>query len=172
MTFIQKAVALRNRAIALAQRLDWLPLLLVRASLAAVFVPSGWGKLHDLGKVSEFFTELGIPAPAFNATLVAISELGCGLLLLVGVLSRLAAIPLIISMTVATITAKRDEITGIAALLAIDEVIYVVMAIVILVLGAGRLSIDGLLGRRFKAFAERGGADDSRKSGTELHRGP
>jgi putative oxidoreductase len=172
MTLIKNAVALRDRAIALARRLDWLPLLLVRASLAAVFVPSGWGKLHDLGKVTEFFAELGIPAPAFNATLVAISELGCGLLLLVGALSRFAAMPLIISMTVATITAKREEITGIAALLAIDEVVYVVMAIVILVLGAGRLSIDGLLVRRFRTFAERGGADDSRKSGAELHRGP
>lgn len=42
-----RIVALRNRLLAITHKLDWLPLLLVRSSLAAVFVPSGWGKLHD-----------------------------------------------------------------------------------------------------------------------------
>ena len=150
MDLSKTILASRDRLLALARKLEWLPLLLVRLSLAAVFVPSGWGKLHDLGKVTGFFTELGIPAPHFNATLVAVSELGCGALLLVGVLSRLAAMPLVISMTIAIITAKRADLSGVTDLFAVDEFIYIVMAIVVIVLGAGLVSVDGLVARRMK----------------------
>lgn len=162
MTLVSKAIAIRERALAVARRVEWLPLLFVRASMAAVFVPSGWGKLHDLQKVTEFFTELGIPAPGFNATLVAVTELGCGLLLLIGLASRLAAIPLVISMTVAIITAKRADISGIVDLFAMDEFVYIVMAIVVLVLGAGALSVDGQLGRRFARRSPASSAQESR----------
>ena len=150
MNLATMILAARERVLGFARKLDWLPLLLVRASLAAVFVPTGWGKLHDLEKVTGFFTELGIPAPHFNAVLVAVSELGCGSLLLIGLVSRLAAVPLIISMTIAILTAKRADISGVTDLFAVDEFIYIVMAIVVLVLGAGAISVDGLLARRMK----------------------
>ena len=144
-----------NRLLGLARKSEWLPLLLVRASLAAVFIPSGWGKLHDLGKVTGFFTELGIPAPHFNAVLVALSELGCGSLLLVGLASRLAAIPLVVSMVVAILTAKRADISGITDLFAVDEFIYIVMAAVVVVFGAGAVSLDGLVARQLARRASR-----------------
>src|SRR5438067_2388770 len=99
LTVLGEVVFGRNTRI--TSRLDWLPLLFVRLCLAAVFIPTGWGKLHDLAKVTDFFTELGIPWPHLNAVVVAVSELGCGALLLVGALSRLAAMPLIVSMTIA-----------------------------------------------------------------------
>ena len=159
MQLLEKALSLRDRLLGVARRLDWLPLLLVRGSLAAVFIPSGWGKLHDLAKVTGFFTELGIPAPHFHAVLVALSELGCGSLLLVGLLSRLAAIPLVVSMTVAIITARRADISGIADLFALDELIYIVLALTLVVLGAGAVSLDGWIGR---ALARRGAAQGGR----------
>ena len=144
-----------DRLLGLARKSEWLPLLLVRASLAAIFIPSGWGKLHDLGKVTGFFTELGIPAPHFNAVLVALSELGCGSLLLVGLASRLAAIPLVVSMVIAILTAKRADISGITDLFAVDEFIYIVMAAVVVVFGAGAVSLDGLVARRLARRASR-----------------
>ena len=144
-----------DRLLGLARKSEWLPLLLVRASLAAVFIPSGWGKLHDLGKVTGFFTELGIPAPHFNAVLVALSELGCGSLLLVGLASRPAAIPLVVSMVIAILTAKRADISGITDLFAVDEFIYIVMAAVVVVFGAGAVSLDGLVARRLSRRASR-----------------
>jgi len=144
-----------DRLLGLARKSEWLPLLLVRASLAAVFIPSGWGKLHDLGKVTGFFTELGIPAPHFNAVLVALSELGCGSLLLVGLASRPAAIPLVVSMVIAILTAKRADISGITDLFAVDEFIYIVMAAVVVVFGAGAVSLDGLVARRLPRRASR-----------------
>jgi len=147
MRFIDTALSLRARALAVSRKLEWLPLLLVRGSLAAVFIPTGWGKLQDLGKVTAFFTQLGIPAPHFNAVLVALSELGCGILLLAGVLSRLAALPLVVSMTIAIITAKRADLSGITDLFAVDEFIYIVLASVVVIFGAGALSVDGLARR-------------------------
>jgi putative oxidoreductase len=79
-----------------------------------------------------------------------VSELGCGAFLLVGLLSRLAAVPLVFSMTIAIITAKRADLSGVTDLFAVDEFIYIVMAIVVIVLGAGLVSVDGLMARRMK----------------------
>jgi putative oxidoreductase len=149
MQIREAALNARHRLLAAARAVEWLPPLLVRLCLAAVFIPSGWGKLHDLGKVTEFFTELRIPWPHLNAVVVAFSELVCGALLLVGLMSRLAALPLIVSMTIAILTAKRADIGSPIDLFAVDELIYVVLAVLILVRGAGAISADGLLARRF-----------------------
>jgi len=54
-----------------AGRLSWIGPTLARLTLGAVFIGTGWGKLHDLDKVTGFFTELGIPAPGFNALLAS-----------------------------------------------------------------------------------------------------
>lgn len=153
MPFLDTLLSLRGRALEIARKLDWLPLLLVRLSLAAVFVPSGWGKLHDLEKVTAFFVELGIPAPHLNAVVVSITELVCGSLLLVGLVSRLAAMPLVVSMTVAIITAKAPDLHGVVDLFSVDEFIYIVMAIVVIVLGPGAVSVDAQLARRVKGFS-------------------
>jgi putative oxidoreductase len=64
------------------------------------------------------------------------------LLLLVGLFSRLAALPLVVSMTIAIITAKRADISGVTDLFAVDEFVYIVMAIVVVVLGPGLISVD------------------------------
>ena len=75
MTFLDTLLSLRSRALGVARRLDGLSLLLVRVSLAAVFVPTGWGKIHDLEKVTAYFVELGIPAPHLNAVVQKIDVL-------------------------------------------------------------------------------------------------
>src|SRR5438105_14582962 len=54
-----------------AGRLSWIGPTLARLTLGVVFIGTGWGKLHDLDKVTGFFTELGIPAPGFNALLAS-----------------------------------------------------------------------------------------------------
>jgi len=95
-----------DRALRIARSLESIPALLARFVVGVVFVTSGWGKVHNLEKVTAFFTELHIPAPALQAVFVSYVELVCGSLLLVGLASRLSAIPLIVSMIVALITAK------------------------------------------------------------------
>jgi putative oxidoreductase len=84
--------ALYHRALALADRLRFLPPLLARIAVGLVFVNTGWGKLHALESVTGFFRELGIPYPELQAPFVASTELVCGALVLVGLGTRLAAL--------------------------------------------------------------------------------
>ena len=137
-----------RRMLALAARLSWFPPALTRLTLGVVFVGTGWGKLHSLEKVTEFFTQLHIPAPSFNAALVATSELVCGAFLLVGLFARLAAIPLIATMCVALATAKSGDIEGIRDLFGQQEFNYVVLLVWIVLCGAGTVSADHALARR------------------------
>jgi len=136
---------LQTRFLSIAERLSFLGPTLARLTLGVVFIGTGWGKLHGLDKVTDFFTELGIPAPGFNAVLASSAELICGALLLVGLLSRLAAIPLIVVMTVAVLTAKLENLHGISDLLGFEEWTYIVLAFWTAVAGPGPLSLDRLL---------------------------
>jgi putative oxidoreductase len=138
---------IRRTALAIADRLSWLPPTLARIALGVVFVGTGWGKLHNLEKITGFFTELGIPAPGFNAVLVASSELVCGALIVVGLFTRLASIPLVVVMLVAIFTAKRADIGGVSDLLGFVETLYVVLLSWLAIEGPGPLSIDRLLVR-------------------------
>ena len=148
----------QDRLLSVAGRLSFLGPTLARLTLGVIFIGSGWGKLQNLPKVTEFFGELGIPAPGFNAVLVSSAELGCGALLLIGLLSRLAAIPLIVTMTVAILTAKRDALHSFADLFGFEEWTYIVLALWIAVAGAGPLSIDRVVrkhrGRSSHAVAD------------------
>ncbi|HXX70611.1 MAG TPA: DoxX family protein [Polyangiaceae bacterium] len=136
---------------ALLRALDhvrWLALLLARLAVGLLFMSTGWGKVHNLVKVAGFFEHLGIPAPAFNAALVGYSELICGTLLVVGLLTRFATVPLAISMIVAICTAKGSEIHGPFDLVGADEFTYLVVLIVIAVLGPGSVALDHFVARR------------------------
>src|SRR5260221_11297614 len=74
---------------------------------------TGWGKLTGINKVVGFFTDLGIPAPALNAYFVSALEFGGGLLLILGLGSRLIALPLVINMIVAYVTADPEALFSI-----------------------------------------------------------
>jgi putative oxidoreductase len=115
-----------------------------------VFVTSGWGKVHNLEKVTEFFTELGIPAPGFQAVFVSNVELICGALLCLGLATRLVAIPLICTMVVAILTAKLSELSGIPDLLGTSEFAYIAMLGWLVLAGPGSASLDALI-VRFRA---------------------
>jgi putative oxidoreductase len=128
-------------------------LLAVRLYWGWQFMQTGWGKLTDIGKVIGFFTDLGIPAPALNAYFVSALEFGGGLLLILGLGSRLIALPLVINMMVAYITADRealfsifsspDKFTGAA------PYTFLVASLIVLIFGPGRVSVDALVaGRR------------------------
>lgn len=125
--------------------LGWLLPTLARLTLGLVFIAAGWGKLHSLPEVTEFFITLKIPFPGFNAHLVAATELVAGGLVLVGLAARLAALPLVVTMVVAIVTAKLGDVHGLSDLFGLQEVDYIVLAIVVAVLGAGPLSLDRLL---------------------------
>jgi putative oxidoreductase len=98
--------------------------------------------VHNLEKVTEFFTELGIPAPAFQAVFVSNVELVCGALVLVGLVTRLAAIPLICTMLVALLTAKAEDIAGVSDLVGMIEFTYVALLAWLVLAGPGWFALD------------------------------
>lgn len=141
---------MRARALSILEKLNWLALLLGRLAVGPLFLSTGWGKLNDLAKVTDFFSSLHIPLPAFNATLVGYSELICGAALVVGLLTRLATIPLIVSMVVAIITARSDDVAGLFDLVGLEEFTYLALLAMLLILGPGRVAIDSWLTSRIE----------------------
>jgi putative oxidoreductase len=125
--------------------LRWLSPAIARLTVGLVFFQSGWGKLHDLEKVTEFFASLGLPMPAFQAVLASTSELVCGALLLVGLATRLAVVPLIVTMCVAIRTALWDQVDGLASLAGLTEFAYIALLVWLATDGAGPLSLDRLI---------------------------
>lgn len=87
--------------------------ILIRLVVGAVFLSEGIQKFlypADLGEGR--FARIGIPASAFIGPFVGVVEVLCGSLILVGLLTRLATIPLIIDMLVAITTTKIPILLG------------------------------------------------------------
>lgn len=135
----------RERAVSTLRKLDWVGPLVARFTLGVLFVSTGWGKVHSLDRVTGFFLELGIPAPAFHAHLVSFVELLGGALLIVGLCSRLAALPLVVSMGVAIVTAQREQIHGLPDLFGLVEWTYLALLLWVALAGPGKVSLDHLL---------------------------
>ncbi len=141
-------LAIRNLIRAVVARITWLPPLLARLVLGVVFIQSGWGKLSDLNSTTENFAGWHIPFPHFNAVLASGTEFVGGCLILAGLATRLAAVPLIIVMAVAIASAKWSKIEDWTDFFGFDEVAYAVMFLWLAVRGAGKVSLDHLLGKR------------------------
>jgi putative oxidoreductase len=141
---------LADRIGSVAARLAWLPPLVARVVLGVAFLRTGWGKIHNLDGVATFFTSLGIPAPGVHAALVAGVELGGGALLLAGLATRAAALPLAGTMVVATATAQWPQAESILDLTATIELAYLALLVWLVQAGAGALSLDRLVARRLR----------------------
>ena len=141
-----------------ARSLAWLSPTLARLTVGLVFFDSGWGKLHDLAKVTDYFTQLGLPMPAFQARLASTSELVCGGLLLLGLATRFAVVPLVITMCVAIRAALWDQVDGLSSLVGLTEFAYIALLVWLGTDGPGPLSVDRLLCRLLAREAPRVGA--------------
>jgi putative oxidoreductase len=140
-----------SSGVGLAERIGlafrWLSPTLARLTVGLVFFQSGWGKLHNLEMVTGYFTELGIPNPAFQARLASSAELVCGGLLLLGLATRFAVVPLIVTMCVAIRTAQWDNVDGLGSLVGLLEFSYIALLVWLGTDGPGPLSLDHVIGR-------------------------
>jgi putative oxidoreductase len=132
----------------MAAQLQWLAPLFARIVVGWVFLLSGWGKLHNLPQVTENFIGWGIPFPHVLTPFVSGVELFGGLFLLLGLLTRISAGALGITMIVAIASAKWGDVDSLATLLGFDETEYLALFLWLAIAGAGRLSVDYLLERR------------------------
>jgi len=129
-------------------------LLAVRLYWGWQFAQTGWGKLHNLAKITSFFMDLHIPFPAANAHFVAGLEFVGGILLILGVGSRLIGFLLAGNMLVAYWTADHEALTSIFSdpgkFYAADPYTFLFASLMVLIFGAGLFSVDALLAKRFK----------------------
>jgi putative oxidoreductase len=121
--------------------------LLVRLLVGGVFLSEGIQKfLYTAALGVGRFAKIGIPAPAVMAPFVGLVEIVCGALLIVGLLTRLASIPLIIDIGIAILTTKIPMLTknGFWAMAHEARVDYAMLlgSVFLLLVGAGPLSFD------------------------------
>ena len=121
--------------------------LLVRLMVGWVFLSEGIQKfLYPAALGVGRFEKIGIPFPGFFAPFVGVVEIVCGTLLIVGLLTRLAAIPLIIDITVAILTTKIPMFakSGFWAMMHEARTDYCMLLglIFLLITGAGTISLD------------------------------
>lgn len=89
--------------------LDFLAPLALRIFLAPIFIAAGSNKLANVENVAFWFASLGIPAPELMVYLAALTELLGGIALIIGLAVRWFAIPLMVTMVVAAVTAHWDQ---------------------------------------------------------------
>ena len=128
-----------------ASYFTWLAPLAVRITVGIVFMGTGWTKLQNLSGITRNFAALGIPAPEIVTPFVSGVEFVGGILLLLGLLTRFAAVPLMIVMVVAILSAKLEDIDGLETLLGFEEVSYFMMFGWLAVAGPGPVSLDHLI---------------------------
>jgi len=112
---------------------------------------AGKGKLLNIDKTVEFFGSLNLPMPVVSAYLAGATECFGGLLLVIGLASRLVAIPVAFTMIVAYLTADYEALTGIFSdpdkFVAAGPFPFLLSALLVLAFGPGAISIDALIKR-------------------------
>jgi len=136
-----------------AQYLAWLAPLFARITVGWVFLLSGWGKLNNLPQITENFISWGIPFPHVLTPFTSGVEFFGGMFLLAGLLTRISAGALGITMIVAIKAAKWDQVDSLETLLGFDEFEYLALFLWLAIAGAGRVSLDWLIQRWYDRTA-------------------
>jgi putative oxidoreductase len=135
-------------------------LLLIRLFWGWQFWQAGWAHLQNMQKFVDFFISLGIPAPSLNAHFVAVLETVGGILLALGLGSRLISLLLAGDMLVAFITADREALFSIFSdtdkFYAAAPYTLLFASLLVLIFGPGKLSLDTLVARYMKKRQESG----------------
>ena len=139
------ATATRGLGILHAGR--WLGPLLIRLVLGYFWLETGIAKVQNLDGFTQRFVGWGIPHPAFNAALSAWTELLGGLLLMLGLFTRLVSIPMIINMIVALALVVSGHLMTLDDYVEADEVLYITILFWFLIAGPGKVSLDALVAR-------------------------
>lgn len=129
-------------------------LLFVRLYWGWQFIQTGLGKVNNIEKVTNYFTELGIPLPTMSAHLVAGVELIGGIFLVFGLASRLTGLVLTVNMLVAYIAADREALLSIISdpdkFTGATPYTFFFASLIVLIFGTGKASADGWLAARVR----------------------
>lgn len=133
-------------------------LLAVRLYWGFQFAQTGWGKLHNLAKITGFFASLNVPVPSFTAPAISTLEFVGGILLMLGLFSRPIAFLLACNMFVAYWTADHEALTSVFSdpgkFYVADPYTFLFASLMVLIFGAGLFAVDTLIAKRVKAFEQ------------------
>lgn len=122
-------------------------MLVLRLVAGAFMLTHGWGKMEALfsGEPIQFGDPIGLGAET-SLVLAVFAEVLCAILLIIGFATRLAVIPLVITMMVAALIVHADDPIGRQEL----PLLYAAMFVAVGFVGAGKYSVDYLLSKRSK----------------------
>ncbi len=121
-------------------------LLFVRLYWGWQLAQSGWGKLHHLSNVGEYFGTLGLPMPAQMAVFIACVEFFGGIFLALGLASRITALVLTVNLTMAYVIGDREALLSFFSdpdkFIAAAPFAFLLVSLIVLIFGAGKISLD------------------------------
>ena len=122
-------------------------MLVLRLVAGAFMLTHGWGKMESLfsGEPIQFGDPIGLGAET-SLVLAVFAEVLCAILLIIGFATRLAVIPLVITMMVAALIVHADDPIGRQEL----PLLYAAMFVAVGIVGAGKYSVDYLISQRSK----------------------
>jgi putative oxidoreductase len=134
-------------------------LLAVRLYIGYQAAVAGWAHLTHVDQTAKFFASLNIPMPRLNVYIAGGTELVGGILLAVGLFSRLVAVPFSFNFLIAILSVDLADPKSKTALMNIwnnqdivlkdDAFPFLFVGVLVLIFGPGLLSVDGLLKRLF-----------------------
>ena len=132
-------------------------LLLIRLYWGWQLAQSGWGKLHHLDKVTEYFQSINVPMPGPTAHVVAALEFFGGILLAIGLFSRPISAILTINLFAAYWFGDHEAFLSFFSdpgkFYAADPFTFLFVSLIVLLFGPGYISLDTLIRRLMGAPA-------------------
>jgi putative oxidoreductase len=127
-------------------------LLLVRLYWGWQFAQSGWGRLHHIDNATAFFSTLHVPAPGPTVVIISVLELVGGVLLILGLGSRITGLLLAGDMFGAYLLSDRDALGAVFSdpgkFYNADPYTFLFASLLILIFGPGKFSLDYWIRRR------------------------
>ena len=118
--------------------------LLLRLIFGGLFIYHGYTKLISFNEILPYFKDLIGIGSKLSFILLICAELGCGILVTIGFLTRITVIPIFIAMSVAVLIAHAKDKFQIKEL----AFLFLLLSLVVFVLGSGKYSVDNLIFKR------------------------
>lgn len=131
----------------IASYFSWVGPLIARLIVGYVFMLTGWAKLNNLPAMIQNFTEWGIPFPKILTPFVSGVEFFGGIMLILGLFTRIPAAMLAVVMVVAVKSAKWENVDSLETLLGFEEATYFAVFLWLAIVGPGAASLDRFLMR-------------------------
>jgi putative oxidoreductase len=118
-------------------------MLVLRVVLGLLLASHGYTKLVKFGELKNKFINFMHMGSLISLSLITFAELVCGILLILGLFTRFACIPIIIEMCVVVFVASNGQIFASGE----RGMMYLAATITVLFCGPGRISVDGMIGK-------------------------